>query len=94
MRTIIEKALSMDDRNLRAFIKRLGKEVESPFLLKLSKIDLAICIMDETGALAGCTKKEQSQRVAKWINDPVDPDAYRQRLKRLRQIPGTKFRAF
>jgi hypothetical protein len=94
VRTITEKALSMNDRNFRAFIKRLGKELESPFLLKLSKTDLAICIMDEAGALAGCTKKEQSKRVSRWMKERIDPDAYRQRLKRLRDIPGTKFRSF
>jgi hypothetical protein len=64
-----------------------------PKTVKLSEVDLAICLLDDEGKLAGYTQEKARQRVESYLREhgfastyTVTLDIYRKRVKRLRDI--------
>ena len=65
----------------------------SPKFVKLSEVDLAICLLDGEGKLAGCTQAEGTRRVESYLRERgfgstynIALDIYRRHVKRLRGI--------
>lgn len=61
--------------------------------VKLSEIDLAICLLDHEKKLTGCTRAERLDRVVTYLREhgfgnayKIEFDAYRRREKRLHDI--------
>jgi hypothetical protein len=85
---LARKTLSGNEQ--RILINSLERSAK---LVKLSEVDLAICLLDDAGKLTGCTQAEGARRVGFYLREhgfgstyTVTLDIYRKHVKRLRDI--------
>jgi hypothetical protein len=93
LKAVMQLAGRISDENWKILIKALAKEIDSRPLSRLPDVEIVICLLDEDGALAGRTMKEQAKLVSDWLHYTIELDAYRKRVERLRRISGTNFRS-
>jgi hypothetical protein len=89
---------TLNKKDWEILFKSLGREMPRG-TVKLSEVDVAICILDDEGRLAGYTQDKARECVASYLRAhgfvstyTITLDTYRKRVKRLRSI-GVKLQS-